>query len=256
MDTALSAGGRTTGSQRAVAMTLTVVIHVLIAVIALLALRQQPDLLEREVFTAIDLPAGPEPASQADEQSPTRAQPKPEPTPTPSPPVVLLLPSELSSPPPAVPDAIVALLADADSQAAGGACDLTGPVQAALRLDPEVQRLLPSIPPSRRSVAMAISLWNRAWVVPDAGLDAIVLDAIRLAVATTVDAASAACRSQVQAGPRLVYLPGTIDTVLVLGSGQWSWQDVADTARPSSPELAGPATVLPREIPARPTTSR
>lgn len=235
-------------------MTLTVLIHLLIVLIALFAVWQQPLPINREIFTAIDLPPGPPTASQGKEDLPQPVPTQAEPAPALDPPVVPLLPSELSPVAPAVPEAIAALLADADLQAAGGTCDLTGPVQAALRLDPEVQRLLPSIPPSRRSVAMAIALWNREWVAPDAELTPIVLDAIRLTVVTTVDAASAACRSQVQAGPRLVYLPGAIDTVLALGSGEWAWQDVADTARPVSPEVFDSAAQRPGAMPSQSPT--
>lgn len=256
MDIAQSGGCQTTGSQRIVAMALTALIHLIIVLIALFALWRSPAPLDREIFTAIDLSPAPPSAAQAEEAPPQPAPPQPQPTPSPAPPVVLLLPSELAPPPPAVPEAIQALLAEADSQGAGGACDLTGPVEAALRLDPDVQRLLPSIPPSRRSVAMAIALWNREWVAPDAGLDTVVLDAIRLTVATTIDAASDACRAQVQAGPRLVYLPGEIDTVLALGSGEWTWQDVVDTARSPSLEAADPAARLSSESLSRPLTPR
>lgn len=137
----------------------------------------------------------------------------------------------MAAPPPSsLPDVVISLLAEADGQGSSGGCDLTEPVQAALRLDPEVQRLVPTIPASRRSVAMAIALWDRKWSEPDAGLGPEVLTAIMQTVASTINAASPACRAHLQAGPRLIYLPGPVDTVLALGSGEWSWQDLSDTA--------------------------
>lgn len=132
---------------------------------------------------------------------------------------------------------VLSLLEQADAQAAAGGCDLTAPVQAALQSSAAVQQELPRIPAERRSVANAIAIWNADWIKPDAQLEPQVLDTIRTAIVTTIAAASEACRVQPQGGPRLIYLPvsgsATGDTtILALGSGAWTWQQIADTAQP------------------------
>jgi hypothetical protein len=81
-------------------------------------------------------------------------------------------------------------------------------------------------------------VWNANWVMPDTSLQPAAFDDIRDVVATTVAAASEACRVQPQGGPRLILLPGTTENVvLALGSGTWRWQDVLDTARLSDAQL-------------------
>lgn len=128
---------------------------------------------------------------------------------------------------------VVALLAQADASASGGGCDLTAPVEAALQADTIVAETLPSIAPDRRSVANALAVWNQLWINADAQFPETALEAIRETVRLTVVAASDACRSQPQSGPRLVYLVGQNQTtVLALGSGEWTWQQVADSADP------------------------
>ena len=119
----------------------------------------------------------------------------------------------------------------------GGACDLTGPVQSALQANPDVRARLPMIPGDQRSVANAIMVWNAGWLHSDDAAAKNAYAAIRDAVAGAVMAAPDECRSQIQSGPRLLFLSGAIlpgdrgrTTVLALGSGQWTWQQVADTA--------------------------
>lgn len=175
------------------------------------------------------------------EPAPPRApQPKPVP-PTPIQPIVV--------PPPPVPlptpnEMVVALLEQAETANAGGACDLTAPVQAALQSSEAVQTSLPKLPRDQRSVANALMIWNVAWVVPDARidgrLDTSAADAIRETIAGTIAAASPNCRMQPQAGARLIILPGTPENiVLALGSEVWRWQDLLETARPDW-DAAGP----------------
>lgn len=149
---------------------------------------------------------------------------------------------------PIVTPQVVSLLEQADAQAAAGGCDLTAPVQAALQSSRAVQQELPRIPAERRSVANAIALWNQDWVEPDAQLKAEVLATIRGAIATTIEAASDACRAQPQGGPRLIYLSGSgkasaETTILALGSGAWTWQQIADTAQPDAIQLPGAQSI-------------
>ncbi len=160
---------------------------------------------------------------------PKVAQPEPV-LPTPLEPIIV--------PPPVVPlpspnETVVAVLDQADAAAAGGACDLTEPVRAALQANLDVVASLPDIPSDRLSVANAIMIWKTAWLADDSALDSTAVAMIRDVVAGTIAAATPECRLQPQVGPRLLLLSGTGDTVvLAVGSGEWRWQDLLETARP------------------------
>jgi hypothetical protein len=104
-------------------------------------------------------------------------------------------------------------------------------VQAALQSSDAVRTTVPLIPPDKRSVANAIMVWKVGWLAEDRQLDATAVAVIREVVAETIAAATTECRLQPQAGPRLLLLSGTGDTVvLAVGSGRWRWQDLLDTA--------------------------
>jgi hypothetical protein len=140
----------------------------------------------------------------------------------------------------------------------GSACDLTDPVQSALQANADVRARLPMIPLNQRSVANAVMVWNAGWLHTDDPLAKDAYVAIRDAVAGAVMAASDACRSQVQIGPRLVILPGDHGpaTVIALGSGQWTWQQVADTAvTPGVHPLSGATRFTAANIPIIPRAS-
>lgn len=141
-------------------------------------------------------------------------------------------------PPPFIPlptlnETVVALPDQANAAAAGGACDLTEPVRAALQANENVVASLPDIPRDKLSVANAIMIWKVQWLADDSALDSIAVAMIRDVVAGTIAAATPECRLQPQIGPRLLLLAGTGDTVvLAVGSGEWRWQDLLETARP------------------------
>jgi hypothetical protein len=133
------------------------------------------------------------------------------------------------------------------SFATGASCDLTQVVQDALRRNAALKSLLPDIPDDRRSIANAIVVWNAGWMDPGAQPAQLAFAAIRQTITQTVQASSADCRSQLQAGPRLIYLPGDSGktTVLALGSGQWTWQQLIDGGQPLSAGAAEALVVPP-----------
>ncbi len=203
--------------------------------VALLLMLLAPILTPRRAKAAtlnlFDVAAAPQPRPA----SPKPRQPRPIP-PVPPQPVVV---PPLVVPLPVPNDAVVALLEQSEAAATGGACDLTAPVQAALQADEAVMASLPTIPSEQRSVANAITVWNQNWLAPDGHLDANAMVAIRDVVAGVIAMSSPECRLQPQGGPRLIILPGEPkNTVLALGSGEWRWQDLLETARPDWPEDA------------------
>jgi hypothetical protein len=110
--------------------------------------------------------------------------------------------------------------------APGQACDLTGTVQRALRQDPAVRGALDMMPRDARSVANAVMLWDGHWIDGRDGASRSALERIRAVVLATVAQAPGICRTQAQAGPSLVTVPGEPDAVFALGSGQWRWDDM------------------------------
>jgi hypothetical protein len=168
-------------------------------------------------------------ATSTNPEPPKAPQPKPVKPTRPWP--VIVPPPEITLPP--ANTLVVALLDQTEGAANGGACDLTAPVQAALQSNEAVRASLPLIPPDKRSVANAIMLWKAAWLADDQQLDNNAVAVIRDVIADTIAAATPECRLQPQAGPRLLLLPGMGDTVvLAVGSGQWRWQDLLDSAQP------------------------
>lgn len=108
------------------------------------------------------------------------------------------------------------------------------PVQVALQSSDAVRASLPLVSPEKRSVANAIMVWKDVWLADYPQLDNTAVDVIRDVVADTIAAATPECRLQPQAGPRLLLLSGTGDSVvLAVGSGEWRWQDLLETARPN-----------------------
>ena len=227
-------------SRRAWAITATALVHAVALVLIMLPWRAETASARPPHLVTFDSPL-PQAARDAKPKppQPRKVVPQP-PLPDPLPPPLI----EIS----VVTPQVVALLEQSDAQAASGGCDLTAPVQAALQSSVAVQQQLPTIPAERRSVANAIAIWNQNWVEPDDQLKPEIIDAIRGAVATTIDAASEACRLQPQGGPRLIYPPNSPKssartTILALGSGTWTWQQVADTATADAatpPAQSGP----------------
>ncbi len=209
--------------RRATAISLALLVQMLVLVLALISYdRSAPEVSETLSTFTVEQPGPPAP-EPAKPVQPVEVPPQP-----PEPilvPVVRSLPSDNPL--------IAALLEQADATASGGGCDLTAPVEAALQADMKVAETLPSIARDRRSVANALAVWNQLWITADAKFPEPALEAIREAVRLTVIAASDACRAQLQTGPRLIYVAVKDQTtVLALGSGEWTWQQVADSADP------------------------
>lgn len=110
---------------------------------------------------------------------------------------------------------------------AGRDCALEGPIQAALQASEPVRAALGKVPPTSRSVANAIMLWDGAWVDPAKLGGATAIDPIRDAIIAGIAAAPADCRGSLLRGPRLLAIVGGQDTTLIaLGSGEWRWSDL------------------------------
>ncbi len=208
-------------SLRKAPLLATVAVHA--GVIALFFLAPpaplRPMLLTR-ALSVFDIAASAAAGAESKASQPKRAEPLPTR-------VAVTLVSSPSMP----DDAAVSVPGQGDTGVVTGACDLTEPVRAALQGNQEVLNSLPTIPRDKLSVANAIMIWKAAWLDEDRQLDATAVAMIRDVVAETIAAATPECRMQPQIGPRLLLLSGTADTVvLAVGSGEWRWQDLLDTA--------------------------
>lgn len=112
---------------------------------------------------------------------------------------------------------------------AGGGCSLTAQIQEHLRGDDIVMAHVAALEQDSMSVANVLPIWKAGWEPASERISEAALADLRVAVRRVLDASPAACRLQQQKGPRFVYLPAASQTaVLAFGSGQWTWQDVAD----------------------------
>ena len=157
------------------------------------------------------------------------APPKPRPPRTlvkrkPAPPDVEPLPAltaELAKVGPGLSDSDLAGAATAGSGGgAGGACDMIGRVQAALRKDPLVMTAVAG------STSRATLVWNGDWVRSQ-GEDGKGLAAVREAIMWEVAFAPSACRAQPMRGLVLISVSGAGGSArLALGTGAWRWSDL------------------------------
>lgn len=231
-------------AKRGFAGVMTVALHGLAAVLLLMISTASKPVETRPAVTTFDVEQPGPPSLEPPKPKQVETPPQP-PEPVIVPVAQIILPTDNFIP--------VSTVEQVASEASGGGCNLTGTVQLALRADEQVTLDLPTIPTDRRSVANALALWNVAWVEPDGQLPEAALVSIVNTVQRTVAAASDTCRLQVQRGPRLIYLPGVgKTTVLALGSGEWTWQQVAESSpfEPSESDfiLAGANRAPPAKI--------
>jgi hypothetical protein len=109
-------------------------------------------------------------------------------------------------------------------------CDLAGALRAVLQANAEVVDAVALMPRAAGSAANAVMLWDGAWLssvaaAPGHG------DVVESAVGDLVRAASPECRATAMIGPQFVFLDDARGgTILVIGSGEWRWDDLIQSA--------------------------
>lgn len=240
---------RQSRSERVSAAAMVVMLHAAVIAVAMLS-RFTGSTSERPALTAFNVKTG---GGRRPHRSSSRPRQSQIASPLPTTPAPLLQVAEID-PVQNLPD--VSPVADISVPempvTIGGGCDLTQPVQDALRQNVAVRRQLPAIPADRRSVANAIVMWNVNWIDAEAAPAPAqaAFATIRQTITQVVTASSADCRNQLQRGPRLLYLPGTAGKtmVLALGSGQWTWQQLVD-GRPLPAEVVAAGLAPPPAAP-------
>lgn len=137
------------------------------------------------------------------------------------------------------------------TEAVGG-CSLAQDVGQAIEHDPAAMAELDALPPTLRTSADVVMLWNGQWL--DSGETAAGTDtgSLRRVVEQVVAGASVECRDATVAGPRFIPVPeGTRTATIVVGSGSWRWGDLLASSADCSPV---PSTACPA-IGGRPTAT-
>jgi hypothetical protein len=107
----------------------------------------------------------------------------------------------------------------------GGACDMAGRLQSALRRDPLVRAAVAG------SAGRAIIVWNGDWV-RHGGEDGKGLAAVREAIMWEVAFAPKACRAEPVHGLILLSMNGGPGAArLAVGQGEWRWSDLLGARR-------------------------
>ena len=117
---------------------------------------------------------------------------------------------------------------------AGEICDVAGIVGKAVQGDPETLATLAAIDAVDSSVSRAVMMWDGAWVGDEP------LAQVHASLANAIAQASPACLAEPLAGPNFIFLDsqtGGKTIVLVVGSGNWRWQDVLDGHNSLLPSL-------------------
>lgn len=221
---------------------LSVVGHLALLFALLFARAESPRRVEPEpmVVALVDLPRPVLKTPPAATAPPASAKPPPLRTivrETPLLPRVETLPAT-SSPVPAPTTMIAArsgaglseagLAGAATAEDGGGACNMAGRVQTALRKDPLVHAAVAG------SAGKAMMVWDGDWV-KSGGEDGKGLAAVREAIIWEVAFAPAACRAQPVRGLIVIALNAATGTArLAIGSSDWRWSDLL------TPRGAGP----------------
>ena len=118
---------------------------------------------------------------------------------------------------------------------AGGGCSIDAALREAFTTDPAVQAALLAVPVTDKSVSNALQLWDGQWTSGPADGALEPLLPIKALTIATVRAAPRACRTAVVKGPRFIIVPvhGGVETVVVIGSGDWRWADVLPRPSPT-----------------------
>lgn len=128
---------------------------------------------------------------------------------------------------PAAPDVNAA----SGAKAAGAGCALAKDISHSIATDFAAMAELRALPPSIRTSADAVLLWNGQWTLPDGGSDGIDPRALRRVIEQAVAESPIECRLAMNIGPQFVQVAEENRTVMVvIGSGRWRWTDLLDPA--------------------------
>lgn len=132
----------------------------------------------------------------------------------------------------------------------GTTCDVASTLVRAFENDEFARAQLHRIGPTSRSVASAIMFWDGSWVKVPGDVPPDALKAVRQAIMEAARAAPPACQVEDMTGPRFVSVQdGERTTTLVIGSGQWRWEQLIASSPALDPTTV-PATVDPATSPA------
>ena len=117
------------------------------------------------------------------------------------------------------------------TQGVAGGCALSRDTAVAIGQDAAAMTELHALPPSARTSADAVLLWDGQWMDEGASSRGTAAGPLRRAVEQVVADAPQSCREAAAKGPEFIAVPDGARTVMiVIGSGEWRWADLL--ARP------------------------
>lgn len=141
-----------------------------------------------------------------------------------------MLPSPLAKTFKPITEVSIATVNESDAPAgASAACNTLEVVLDGLLIDPDTVAAVHNAPPDARSIAGAVMMWNEAWI-PAAVEPTAPLWLVRANIEHTLATLSDPCLDEAIIGPRLLPLPdagGTGNMFVVVGSGNWTWRQMA-----------------------------
>lgn len=142
-------------------------------------------------------------------------------------PVPAVLPAKRPLPSEAKSISIPSFAPPAPSNSGTGDCPILDALQKAIVASPEAQAAVDGLPIQERSLSDATVIWSAGWTevadAPDAPLAAV-----RNAMVQALATVDSRCLDEQVAGPRLIAIASANETrLLVIGSGTWSWQQLA-----------------------------
>ena len=115
----------------------------------------------------------------------------------------------------------------------GGPCGLTDMIAVNLMADETAFAELTVYPSALRSVSNAIQLWNGEWLRTIVGNEPA-MPAVRRVISEAILEGPDECKQGSLQGPRFIFVtpPGKEPIILVIGSGDWRWEDLTIPDRP------------------------
>jgi hypothetical protein len=111
---------------------------------------------------------------------------------------------------------------------------------------------LEALPAQARTQADAVMLWDGGWLQSASALSpapadtpngsVLTLGQLRRVVEQELRKAQTECRNAMVTGPQFIALPGVRrTTIIVVGSGQWRWEDLLRPDEANQPSARNPA---------------
>jgi len=113
-------------------------------------------------------------------------------------------------------------------------CQVLEELQNAITANPDAQAAIDQLPAEAQSLSDATVIWNADWT-DVASAPGAPLATVRDTIVQTLGSVDSPCLHEPMVGPRMIAVPSAGETrLLVIGSGTWSWQQLAESGTPAA----------------------